>query len=117
MENITIDNFLPVVIYAIIVHFLIPTAKSMFPANQQAKIKKDAMLTEAAIELDRRDADRKDREVQALEGINKNLTISNERLSSIEASQTKILSNLQGQTNALTVLVDRQTRQTKKRTT
>lgn len=89
----------------------------MFPANQQAKIKKDAMLTEAAIESDRRDADRKDREVQALEGINKNLTISNERLSSIEASQAKILSNLQGQTNALTVLVDRQTRQTKKRTT
>jgi ABC-type bacteriocin/lantibiotic exporter with double-glycine peptidase domain len=107
--NITWNNLLPVVIYAIIFHFLIPTLKSIIPENQQAKHKKDALITQAAIAADERAAQLEDREVAALENISLTLVASNERLTTIESAQTKILSALQGQTNALAVLVDRVT--------
>jgi hypothetical protein len=106
MENLTVENFLPVIIYALIVNGALPLLAKMLPVRQQAQI-----------EAQRKDNERKDREVIALEkigealgGIEISQNTTNERLAQIETGQVAMSTNMQSQTNLLTVLTDRVSR-------
>ena len=72
---------------------------------------------ESAKNRQEREIDIEERETRALENIGRALTdlvqantVANERLSRLENGQTGMLQTLQGQTNALAVLVDRAAR-------
>lgn len=98
MENIPTEplTFYLLVAYILVRDAIIPLLLKMLPAKQEQAQRREAHEQEI-----------KDREILALEGIDKSLSVSNERMASIETGQTSIASTLAKQSEALAVLVDR----------
>ena len=101
MENIPTEplTFYLLVGYLLIKDGLIPLALKLLPARQEQAEKREEHERDVA-----------DREILALEGINKSLSVSNERMASLESGQNSIANTLSEQSKALAVLVDRVTR-------
>jgi flagellar biosynthesis/type III secretory pathway M-ring protein FliF/YscJ len=101
MENIPTEplTFYLLVAYILVRDAIIPLLLKMLPAKQEQAQRREEHEQEI-----------KDREILALEGINKSLSVSNERMASIETGQTSIANTLAKQSEALAVLVDRVTR-------
>lgn len=107
MENIPTEplTFYLLVAYILVRDAIIPLSLKMLPARQEQAERREA-----------HQQDIKDREILALEGINQSLSISNERMASIETGQASIANTLSKQSEALAVLVDRVTRMTTRKT-
>jgi len=101
MENIPTEplTFYLLVAYILVRDAIIPLSLKMLPARQQQAERREAHEQEI-----------KDREILALEGIDKSLSVSNERMAIIETGQASIANTLSEQSKALAVLVDRVTR-------
>lgn len=95
MENIQTPTWL-LVAYIIVRDAIIPLSLKLLPARQEQAAKKQE-----------KDLELHDREVTALEGINKSLAIQNDRMLTLESGQNRIAETLSENSRALSVLVDR----------